>query len=251
MPSGELSTTSIVQDALTKGKEVFIPYIYTVEPPAMLPKTSVMDMLALESVEEFKSLEADKWGIPSLKNDQVHSKKNCFGGTGLTFPAEEQTTSHDSQGMDLIVMPGMAFDQDFRRLGHGKGYYDHFLTRYSTKAADGKTVAGAPKMPFLGKKTSCAVVWNNSYQRKTSKNRHKTPSDSTLSQLPSPSRNKCFPRPKKSPLHIMTGLSMPSLSVMESSSSANADTTRKTESFRVDSFPSYVYMMCFDRPPPT
>ncbi|OJJ80791.1 5-formyltetrahydrofolate cyclo-ligase [Aspergillus glaucus CBS 516.65] len=149
MPSGELSTTSIIQDALTKGKEVFIPYIYTVEPPAMLPKTSVMDMLTLESVEEFESLEADKWGIPSLKNDQVHGKKNCFGGTGLTFPAEEQTTSHDTQGLDLIVMPGMAFDQDFRRLGHGKGYYDHFLTRYSTKAADGKTVAGAPKMPFL------------------------------------------------------------------------------------------------------
>lgn len=166
MPSGELSTTSIVRDALTKGKEVFIPYIYTVEPPAMLPKTSVMDMLALESMEEFESLEADKWGIPSLKNDQVHGKKNCFGGSGLTFPAEEQTTSHENQGLDLIVMPGMAFDQGFRRLGHGKGYYDHFLTRYWTKAADGKTVAGPPKMPFLGKKTSCAVVWNISYQRK-------------------------------------------------------------------------------------
>ena len=155
MPSGELSTSSIVQHALTHGKEVFIPYIYTVEPPAMQKKMSVMDMLALESIEEFESLEPDKWGIPSLKKDQVPRKMNCFGTRGLTFPAEENTT-HASHGLDLIVMPGMAFDQGCRRLGHGKGYYDHFLTRYSTKEADSKTVT--PKMPFLGKRKTLRAV---------------------------------------------------------------------------------------------
>lgn len=125
MPSGELSTRSIVQDAFQRGKDVYIPYIHTVD------KVSVMDMLALESITEFESLQPDKWGIPSLQPTQVLGRRDCFSGKGL----------------DLIVMPGMAFDSGFRRLGHGKGYYDHFLTRYSQWSS---------KMPFLGKETPSA-----------------------------------------------------------------------------------------------
>ena len=121
MPSGELSTTGIVHDALKSGKNVYIPYIHTKD------KTSVMDMLALGSMTEFESLQPDKWGIPSLQTTQIEGRQN-----GLT------------QGLDLIVMPGMAFDHGFRRLGHGKGYYDHFLTQYSKQTS---------KMPFLGKKS--------------------------------------------------------------------------------------------------
>jgi len=120
MPSGELSTRSIVHDAFQRGKEVYIPYIRNVD------KVSVMDMLALESINEFESLQPDKWGIPSLQPTQIPGRRDCFSGNGL----------------DLIVMPGMAFDSEFRRLGHGKGYYDHFLKRYSEWSS---------KMPFLGK----------------------------------------------------------------------------------------------------
>ena len=145
MPSGELSTRAIVQDALTSGKQVFIPYIHNVESPATQQKISIMDMLALESMDEFDSLEPDKWGIPSLQPTQVANKSNCLGGHGVS---SETTQGH--HGLDLIVMPGMAFDQGFRRLGHGKGYYDHFLTRYWGKEKNNN--AATPKMPFLGKK---------------------------------------------------------------------------------------------------
>ncbi|KAJ5144209.1 uncharacterized protein N7515_002996 [Penicillium bovifimosum] len=117
MPSGELSTTGIVKDALEQGKNVYIPYIHTQE------KTSVMDMFALGSLTEFESLQPDKWGIPSFLSTQIEGRQNAM-----------------EQGLDLIVMPGMAFDHEFRRLGHGKGYYDHFLTRYSNLTR---------KMPFL------------------------------------------------------------------------------------------------------
>lgn len=126
MPNGELSTSGIVHDALKSGKQVYIPYIHTKD------QTSVMDMLALGSTE-LESLQADKWGIPSLKATQIEGRQN-----GLT------------QGLDLIVMPGMAFDHGFRRLGHGRGYYDHFLTQYSKQAS---------KMPFLGKKTQQSIYF--------------------------------------------------------------------------------------------
>ncbi|KAE8354093.1 5-formyltetrahydrofolate cyclo-ligase [Aspergillus coremiiformis] len=144
MASGELSTTAIVQDALMSGKEVFIPYIHNVELSSTRQKTSIMDMLALESMEEFNSLTPDKWGIPSLAKPQVGNKANCLGGTGVS-PSMSDKPTEGEYGLDLIVMPGMAFDPECRRLGHGKGYYDHFLTRYS-KAVEGKTTA--PKMPL-------------------------------------------------------------------------------------------------------
>ncbi|KAL3471846.1 hypothetical protein BJX99DRAFT_236690 [Aspergillus californicus] len=131
MPTGELSTTAIVQDALKNHKEVFVPYIHSIETKATQQKMSVMDMLALESMDEFLSLERDRWGIPSLTKAQAVSKKNCFGGIGLSATGlGANGATAGSSGLDLIVMPGMAFDPGFRRLGHGKGYYDSFLTRY-------------------------------------------------------------------------------------------------------------------------
>lgn len=151
MPSGEVSTTSIVQSAFKEGKDVYIPYIHSAVPSLARQKNSIMDMLALRSLEEFESLEPDNWGIPSLKQSQVSSRKNCFGGYGVS-PHEDGKAMNENHGLDLVIMPGMAFDRGFRRLGHGKGYYDHFLTRYSKNEVNSKT--NTPKLPFLGERPS-------------------------------------------------------------------------------------------------
>ncbi|KAL4790694.1 hypothetical protein BDV19DRAFT_371935 [Aspergillus venezuelensis] len=147
MPSGELSTSLIVEDALKSQKEVFVPYIHRIETASEQKKTSIMDMLVLESMEEFGALQRDKWGIPSLSEAQALSKRNCFGGIGLSDAAGLPKDANASAGLDLIVMPGMAFDPGFRRLGHGKGYYDSFLTRYLRWEAEIGTKM--KKMPLL------------------------------------------------------------------------------------------------------
>ncbi|KAJ4312482.1 hypothetical protein N0V94_007413 [Neodidymelliopsis sp. IMI 364377] len=125
MPTGEINTSNIVRDALDQGKKVFIPYTYNLNEPINGQPKSIMDMVELSSMNDFESLEADKWGIPTPDKDSISSRKNCFGTTGVT----DGKTQHITDGLDLIVMPGMAFDSGFGRLGHGKGFYDFFLSR--------------------------------------------------------------------------------------------------------------------------
>ncbi|KAF2155037.1 nagb/rpia/CoA transferase-like protein [Myriangium duriaei CBS 260.36] len=119
MPGAELQTAAIVTHALQSGKDVFVPFI-TRKPP-------VMDMLQLRDEQDFRSLQPDKWGIPSLDAATVDQRINCLGfkGVGTT-----NITDCQGRGLDLVLMPAVAFDQNFNRLGHGKGYYDKFLTQY-------------------------------------------------------------------------------------------------------------------------
>ncbi|EEP77578.1 predicted protein [Uncinocarpus reesii 1704] len=147
MPSGEIQTADIVRDAFSQGKQVYVPYIYQLDSVATQGRKSVMEMLALRSVEDYESLQPDKWGIPSLDAGTLATRENCFGGyglLGLSNPAAEK----DESGLDLIVMPGLAFDEKFGRLGHGKGYYDHFIMRSRGQHAD---ATNARRIPYLGK----------------------------------------------------------------------------------------------------
>jgi 5-formyltetrahydrofolate cyclo-ligase len=139
MPSGEISTAGIVHDALKQGKQVFIPYTYKLEAPKEGQPKSIMDMVELTSISDYESLQPDSWGIPTPSKDSMSSRANSFGGQGIT--QGETVDGHVAEsGLDLIVMPGMAFDSDFGRLGHGKGFYDYFLQRCHKSS----------RMPFRG-----------------------------------------------------------------------------------------------------
>lgn len=140
MPTGEISTTGIVRDALSQGKTVFIPYTYTLDAPEEGQPKSIMDMVELHSMNDFESLQPDKWNIPTPSEDSIPTRANSFGGKGASYG--NVTTLSEDAGLDLIVMPGMAFDSSFGRLGHGKGFYDYFLRRCHD----------ASRVPFRGKK---------------------------------------------------------------------------------------------------
>lgn len=75
-----------------------------------------------------------KWVLPAIENGILVLK--CFEGEeslivskhfGILEPSGEAVNNFDE--IDLVLVPGVAFDQDGGRLGHGKGYYDNFLPK--------------------------------------------------------------------------------------------------------------------------
>lgn len=146
MPKRELATGPIVADALREGKEVYVPYIHQAAVATSGASASVMDMVSLYSQEDFGKLVADSWGIPTPSEASIADRKRCLG--------DESVDSRDVNGekkkirsLDMIVMPGMAFDRRLARLGHGKGYYDLFLARY--ERAFGGDSGAQSIMPLL------------------------------------------------------------------------------------------------------
>ena len=147
MPKSELSTRDVLTNAFANNKKVFVPYLYKVNSHDRSKPVLVMDMVSLHSKSDFESLERDAWGIPSVAEDSIGTRERILcitgdGGQENESPEENSLTKTEKGRLDVIIMPGVAFDKGLSRLGHGKGFYDSFLQRYHS--------AKVAPMPFLG-----------------------------------------------------------------------------------------------------
>lgn len=64
-------------------------------------------------------VDGEKWYIREYKGDLKTGEYNIQEPTGANF--------HDYESIDLVVVPGVCFDNDLGRVGRGKGYYDRIL----------------------------------------------------------------------------------------------------------------------------
>ena len=70
------------------------------------------------------------------------------GKKGILEPKEEYYRLFPSENIDLVIVPGVAFDLSGNRIGRGFGYYDNFLRKVRSSA---KIVALAFEMQIVKK----------------------------------------------------------------------------------------------------
>ncbi|PFH50618.1 hypothetical protein AMATHDRAFT_40722 [Amanita thiersii Skay4041] len=119
MPTGELSTESLVSTILNSKKLLFVPRIESAD--------GRMDFVRLYGEDDLSSLPSGLWGIKEpgrqwMGNERTNGVTNYF----VLGPVMDATC----EPLDLILLPGVAFDKTLSRLGHGKGYYDRFIQTY-------------------------------------------------------------------------------------------------------------------------
>jgi len=102
----EFGTRKILEGICADGKALYLPRVESV-------KERTMSMLKAEGMSDVDSWPAGKWGIPEPPKD---------GPPRLEALDEESN-------LDLVVVPGLAFDRQRRRLGQGAGFYDRWLAR--------------------------------------------------------------------------------------------------------------------------
>lgn len=94
----EVRTRHYMPSALTSGKRIVVPYC-------------VEDILHLFWLESMDELAIGMWKILEPLEDLRHAPEKKVDVTEL----------------DLVMVPGVAFDRRGARMGHGKGYYDKLL----------------------------------------------------------------------------------------------------------------------------
>jgi 5-formyltetrahydrofolate cyclo-ligase len=101
----EVRTLPALRRELGSGKRIVIPYCTVNEHGRR--------KLGLWHLKDFSELTPGTWNIPE-------PPKSRWGEAGTEVPPSE---------LDLIIVPGVAFDRNGGRLGNGAGYYDRLLAQ--------------------------------------------------------------------------------------------------------------------------
>lgn len=98
--SSEINTRDIINRALKENKRIYVPRTEI--------KTRVMDAVEISSLD---NLVESSYGILEPSKDEP-----CI----------------DPNDLDLIVVPGVAFDRNGGRMGYGAGFYDRYFKKINS-----------------------------------------------------------------------------------------------------------------------
>lgn len=131
MDHGEARTDAVIARVFEDGKQLFLPKIVPLAgtAPQFANQKTHLQMRLVQSQAEIDGLLPQ--GRFNLREPETGD--DCFIGDGL----------------DLIVLPAVAFTTKCERLGHGKGFYDSFIQEHIQKVGSKPKLVGIGLAPQL------------------------------------------------------------------------------------------------------
>ncbi|KAK9453936.1 hypothetical protein V1511DRAFT_53381 [Dipodascopsis uninucleata] len=119
----EVQTDVMIRNALLDGKRLFLPRIVPLfslkEDQRELMSASHQTFLPSQILKMIHV--PDEESVRSLKVEDTE-----FHKFSLKEPSDG-ADAFDFNGLDLLIVPGLGFTIDGKRLGRGKGFYDNFI----------------------------------------------------------------------------------------------------------------------------
>jgi len=123
----EIKTQLIIKESFDCGKDVYLPHIAKKDPSS-----------------SSSSLHLYKEPPHYLIFYKMESYENCINLPPRgKYKLKEPTNGQDimdqpipTGGLDLLIMPGVAFTSKLERLGHGGAFYDDFIKRHYINFAE-------------------------------------------------------------------------------------------------------------------
>eukprot|EP01059_Diplonema_ambulator_P017050 TRINITY_DN29050_c0_g1_i1.p1 TRINITY_DN29050_c0_g1~~TRINITY_DN29050_c0_g1_i1.p1 ORF type:complete len:211 (+),score=49.09 TRINITY_DN29050_c0_g1_i1:55-687(+) len=125
----EVVTAAVIAGLFSRGKRVFVPCVTGA-------KHHDMKMVEVSCAKEIESWPLNKWGIRELPRAEAAARPDML------------------PSVDVVFCPAVAFTPSCHRLGHGRGYYDSFLTRLS----DHNSQNGKPPPTAVGLALSEQII---------------------------------------------------------------------------------------------
>lgn len=155
----EVDMLPLIRAALAEQKRIYLPRVIATQVSRgvdvcevaegnTLPKKSTLPAGNTVSGEEMilEVRELAPGMMPEgLMPGQLRPEQLAPGRWGIWEPTDEAPLLSDYSRLDLVVVPGVAFSSDGKRLGRGKSFYDRFLPL-------------VPRAAFVGVCYPCQVV---------------------------------------------------------------------------------------------
>ncbi|GFR46126.1 hypothetical protein Agub_g7639 [Astrephomene gubernaculifera] len=109
----EVDTTAILEDALQQGKRIYVPVVE--DKQSNMKLLHLDDMGCLQCVPPFGILEP---------------------AASYTDGTPREDLMNSDMHLEVLLMPGLGFDQAGRRLGRGGGYYDKMVSGLRRRALE-------------------------------------------------------------------------------------------------------------------